>query len=96
MLNSQTELSRSIPDKWHGELPSTFKPNWREVWLSERQRKDAGFSWSIYDAATVVNVWCHKLLPDVSELCPCCDARLPESQLHCSLFLFKHKMADST
>jgi hypothetical protein len=49
---------------------STFKPNWQEVWLSECQWKDVGFSWSIYHVAIIVNVnvWCHKLLPDISGL----------------------------
>lgn len=44
MLTKRAQLSRPIPDKWHGALSTTYVPCWCELWHKNRPQKEAGFS----------------------------------------------------
>lgn len=82
LLRPVQELSRSIPEKWHGTLPSSYKPDWRDVWHASKPQKESGFMWSVYHHAIAVNEWCHQMCPQTDRNCPSCLARVPKTIMH--------------
>ena len=82
MLTKRSQLSRQIPDKWHGALPATYVPRWCELWHKNRPQKEAGFLWSVYHCAVAVHCWRAQMAPGISTFCTSCTAGLEESILH--------------
>jgi hypothetical protein len=84
ILHQRPDLQRTIPDKWGGGLfPNSYKPNWKEVWLSRRPQKEAGFLWSVYHRAIAVNQWRSQMFRRISPLCVCCPQQSIEFVKHC-------------
>lgn len=82
LLSPRTSISRTIPDKWKGVLPASYKPKWSEVWKKNRPQKDAAFIWSLYHQAIAVNKWRAQISPTISDVCTSCDQGTCESILH--------------
>lgn len=76
-------LSLPIAEKWAGQVPLTFVPNWIEVWRPDRPRKEAGFLWSMLHKAVAVNQWRNQSHPPTSAHCTCCNLEVTESIQHC-------------
>jgi hypothetical protein len=66
-----------------GHLPTTYKPDWKEVWLSRRSQKEAGFLWSVYHRAIAVNQWRYQMFRRLSPLCVYCPQQCIESVRQC-------------
>lgn len=81
-LLPRTTLSRTIPEKWQGAIPATYKPKWLEVWSKNRLQKDAASIWSLYHHAIAVNKWRAQMSPNIPDACTSCDRGECESILH--------------
>jgi hypothetical protein len=83
LLTTSSTLSNSIAHKWEGILPPDYQPDWNEVWLAGRPRKEAGFLWSLYHGAVAVNVWRNRINRAIATVCTCCAQAVPETLVHC-------------
>ena len=76
------QLQYPISEKWEGLVPPDFRPDWHEVWVPGRPRKEAGFLWSLLHRAIAVNHWRRQTVPTLSDLCTCCTQGEPETLIH--------------
>lgn len=81
--NPREVLSLSIEDKWAAHGIRNLEPNWSEIWMQARPRKDAAFLWSLSHKAIAVNQWRNQSHPPTSALCTCCNHNEAETILHC-------------
>jgi hypothetical protein len=82
MLNLRRQLTKTIPEKWHGILPASYQPRWIDVWNKHRPQKDAGFLWSVFHCVVAVNAWRIVMALVIPIACLCCQAGLEETILH--------------
>jgi hypothetical protein len=75
ILHQRSDLQRTIPN--------SYKPNWKEVWLSRRPQKEAGFLWSVYHRAIAVNQWKSQMFRRIFPLYVCCPQQSNELVKHC-------------
>ena len=71
-----------MPSEWSRALPTTYKPNWKEMWAKGRPRKEVGFLWSLYHDVVVVNAWRHRINPNISFNYSSYNTNLVETKLH--------------
>jgi hypothetical protein len=76
------EAECTIPEKWPNFLPTTFFPNWVEVWNRRRPKKEVGFMWSVYHGAVITNFWKACISVNIDTSCDCCKEVPPESLIH--------------
>jgi hypothetical protein len=82
ILYPRVDLKRPIPEKWHGLLPASYKPNWKEVWVIRRPQKEAAFLWSVYHRAIAVNQWRAQMFNGIPATCVCCPLQMFETVQH--------------
>jgi hypothetical protein len=82
LMNPRHQLTRGIPEKWHGLLPMTYRPRWCDIWNKHRPQKEAGFLWSVLHCAVAVNSWRAQMAPGIPISCICCPAELEETVIH--------------
>jgi hypothetical protein len=82
LMNPHHQLTRSIPEKWHGLLPMTYQPRWCDIWNKRRPQKEAGFLWSVLHCAVAVNSWQAQMAPGFPISCIYCPAGLDETVIH--------------
>jgi hypothetical protein len=88
LLNPRTRLQRPMSEKWSGDVPPTYTPNWRDVWHKSRPQKEAGFLWSVFHKAVAVNYWRAQVIPRNPQIprpdsrCICCLGGVTETILH--------------
>jgi hypothetical protein len=71
-----------MAEKWVNVLPTTFTPNWMEIWNLWRLKKEAGFIWSIYHGAW--QQMSGELEPQRLSTLHACVAPLPYKKLYCT------------
>jgi hypothetical protein len=82
MMNLRHQLTRSIPEKWHGTLSMSYQPQWTDVWNKHQPQKDASFLWSVLHYAVAVNSWRTQIAPGIPMSCIRCPASLDETILY--------------
>ena len=82
LLNPRHHLKHDMAEKWTTILPTSFIPNWMEIWNCRWSKKEVGFIWSIYHGAVATNVWWACISNAIDPSCTCCNAGLPKTLLH--------------
>lgn len=72
-------LRRSIPSKCSNHLPSSFTPNWKDLWLKSRSSKKATFMWSTWHNAVAVHSWRVKINLTINMNGKCYDLAVIET-----------------
>jgi hypothetical protein len=82
LLQPRRNLQRPISIKWNGKVLANFNPSWKEIWLSVRLQKEAGFIWSVVHCAIAVNSWKAQINNRIPSLCICYPNQASETVLH--------------